>query len=159
MLADLLVRHGDVARLDRELLVLGQIELRLHLDLRGERATGLRGELHLVDALQMHHIKAGLLDGLGIELAEARAGALLGYLAAETILDDGRRHLALAKTWHRRLAQEHAKHLLVGRLDLFRIDLHGERDYARSGLFFLKCHFSSAFLEKRIVYFTKKWAT
>ena len=144
LLLDHLVLHCRIAGLDSQLLVLGQGEFGAHLDDGGERESGRRIQLHVRDAREVDGLHRGLLERLGVQLAEA---GLLGFLldaVGKLLLDDGQRHLALAEARDRGFAEERVQDLLAFIGNFGGIGLHDELDGATLIGLLLDIHFSAS---------------
>ena len=138
----LFLADGRVALLEGKLLVLRQVEGRLHLHVRREREARLRGEQHVRHVLEVDGLllQPRLLERLRVEGAEARLLRLVRDLLLELLLDDGKRHFPLAEPRDYALAQEHVQDLLVFALDVLSIGLDRKSYDARTRFFLLELH-------------------
>ncbi len=94
--------HRDRLDLELQAVVVGQLELGAHVDLDGDEQVA--GEVLLARPLGDVGLGASegtdllLLGGLAVEAVEAFAHRVVEHLgASDALVDDGRRHLALAE--------------------------------------------------------------
>jgi hypothetical protein len=136
LVGDVRVVHGD-----RHTVDVGQVELRPHVDLGGERqllAVVQLGDLHLGLAEREHLV---LLQGLAVQLGHRVVDRVLEHrAAADPLVDDPRRDPAGPEPGHPYLPA----HLPVGvvevRLELLERDLDGQADPGRAQLLDVSFH-------------------
>ena len=117
---DILVGHFSNRPVDRQTLVVGQVEFRTHLHIEFVLEVSLFGDFDHVD------VKIGLVDGLEIvifgELFEASDKHLLLDLVREfppeSLGDQSGWHVALAKTGHLGRVDKFTDSQLVHRFDV-----------------------------------------
>ena len=133
--------RGHRHRVDLELqrVVLGQREVGAHVDLDGELQVA--GEVLLVRPLGDVGLGAAeraqllVVGGLAVELVEAVADGVVEHLgAADALVDDGRRHLALAEAGDVHRLGDVLVGVVDARLELFGGD--GDAELHARGLSF-----------------------
>jgi hypothetical protein len=90
-LVNVLLGDGDVRALDGNALELGDLDIRLHLDLEGVGQRAALGELDRIRVVELRlpdHLKVVLLDGLLIAFGDERSSNLLLDVIAEALLDE-----------------------------------------------------------------------
>jgi hypothetical protein len=130
---DLLVAHLDGVDSQLETVELGELELGAHVDL--DRDLEVAGEvLELGKASDVgfrttEGTKALLFCGLAVEPVEAFVDGVVEHLGAtDALVDDGRRHLALAEAWDVDLLSDVLVGVIDAGLEVFWADRDDELD-------------------------------
>ena len=141
---DILVGYFANRTVDRQPLVVGQVKFRPHLHIEFVLEVPLLGDFDHVD------VKIGLVDGLQIvifgELLEASDKHLLLDLvrefSPESLGDQPRWHVALAKTGHLGRVDKFSNSQVVHRVDITARHPHDDMPEAgaRRGDFDIECH-------------------
>ena len=126
---------GDLGHVDLDLErgEVRQLDVRTDVDLGGEGQRHAVGELTDLDVGLTEHLQLVLVDRVAVGLGERLVDRLVEHGAAsDPLVDDARRHLALAETGDRHLRGD----LLVGRVDaglqLVEGDLDGQSHSGRA---------------------------